>query len=104
MHQVAYESMDEHAVASSVILSDFYVDDLITGCDDLDSLIQLKKDISDILKSGQFILTQWMSNHPALLDGQEQSNFHITDIEDKSVKTLVLLSDASDLMVKYLLN
>lgn len=54
-------------MVSRVICHDFYVDDLLTGCDDLNQLQSLKQDIIKILDSAGFQLAKWNSNKPSLL-------------------------------------
>jgi hypothetical protein len=46
----------------------FYIDHLITGADDVDTVLSLQHDLMDMLKKGGFTLRKWSSNHPALLE------------------------------------
>lgn len=57
LHQVAIDNKGRFPRASNTILSDFYVDDLITGSDSITELQDLKSEIFEILKSAGFILT-----------------------------------------------
>ncbi|XP_023953674.2 uncharacterized protein LOC112057425 [Bicyclus anynana] len=45
-----------------VILEDFFVDDMITGLNDKDKLVNLCEDIYKVLKSGCFPLRKWIFN------------------------------------------
>ncbi|XP_056631434.1 uncharacterized protein LOC130441674 [Diorhabda sublineata] len=60
LHELAYhiEHIETYPIASKIILNDFYVDDLLTGSDDLEELHTLYHEISLILKSGQFSLNK----------------------------------------------
>lgn len=63
LQQVAFDNQQDYPAASRVICRDFYVDDLLTGCDDLSELRSLKQDIIKILDSAGFTLAKWNSNH-----------------------------------------
>jgi hypothetical protein len=70
----------------------FYVDDLITGTDDVDPALSLQQDLIDMLKKGGFTLRKWLSNHPALFE-------HLTPEE---VERKLLLSFGNEDVVKAL--
>jgi len=53
--------------AAKMARNGFYVDDLITGTDNLDAALSLQQDLIDMLKKGGFTLRKWTSNHPSLL-------------------------------------
>ncbi|KAJ8914084.1 hypothetical protein NQ315_014279 [Exocentrus adspersus] len=59
---------------ANIIEHDFYVDDLLTGHNDLETIQYLCKSIRDHLASGGFILRKWLSN-----DNDVLSNVHIDD-------------------------
>ncbi|XP_011169945.1 uncharacterized protein LOC105202949 [Solenopsis invicta] len=61
LHQFAIEHKDTLPEASAAI-QDFYVDDLITGGNDLNQLKTLKEDVTRILRSGGFEMHKWNSN------------------------------------------
>ncbi|XP_072377915.1 uncharacterized protein [Diabrotica undecimpunctata] len=67
INQLAIDNCNTLPTASQTILNDFYVDDLVTGSNDLSELQTRCKDISDILKSAQFILRKWVTNNPSVL-------------------------------------
>nr|CAI5843366.1 unnamed protein product [Callosobruchus analis] len=96
LQQSALDKMNDCPLASEVILSDFYVDDLITGSDTLENTRKLKSDIQYILSTNGFSLTQWMSNDINILDNFERDqikNFYIS--ENHTVKTLGILWNPS---------
>lgn len=82
IRQAAFDKKHDYPEASSIILEDFYVDDMITGADTIEDLQQLKFDICEVLKSAGFQLAQWRSNVTNVLDfGVFQENFNFQDNE-----------------------
>jgi len=55
-----------HPVASSTILSDFYVDDLLSGADDVEAANQLRIELCDLLSQAGMTLRKWRSNSEGL--------------------------------------
>lgn len=68
LKQVALEIENENPDVSSVILRDFYVDDLITGASDECGAIVMARQVSDTLRKYCFELRKWSSNEQAVLD------------------------------------
>jgi len=68
LHQTAKDSQQQYLKAAKIIMRDFYVDDLLTGDDNIEELLQLKADLITVLRSAKFELHKWKSNHPALVD------------------------------------
>ncbi|CAG9114803.1 unnamed protein product [Plutella xylostella] len=60
LKQLAAECTDD--VISRVINDDFFVDDLVTGHDDKEQLLQICNGVSNVLKSGCFRLRKWIFN------------------------------------------
>nr|CAH7755629.1 unnamed protein product [Callosobruchus chinensis] len=88
LQQVAHEHHESYPHAAEAILSDFYVDDLITGANDIESTINLKHDISILLDSYGFPLRKWLSNSPHILeDSIDNDNCYIMS-DDDTRKTL----------------
>lgn len=63
LHQTAIDISDRFPKTSKIILSDFYVDDLITGCDTIESAKEIIRELDIILSSGSFNLRKWRSNN-----------------------------------------
>jgi hypothetical protein len=70
----------------------FYVDDLITGTDDVDTALSLQQELIEMLKKGGFTLRKWASNHPALLQ----------HLSPEDVERKVLLSFGNEDVIKAL--
>lgn len=90
LHECALENAENFPEASNTILTDFYVDDLITGSESIENAMKLKQDTSEILSNRGNILRKWASNEPAILmensNSERNAQYLITD--DTSHKTL----------------
>lgn len=53
-------------VAATVVLNDFYVDDLLTGADSLEELRNKKRQIEELLEKGGFPMSKWVTNNGEL--------------------------------------
>jgi hypothetical protein len=63
-----------------VISSDFYVDDLLTGCATEDACYSLYKNVNKVLEAAGFPLRKWCSNSGSLM-----SRIH-TDTDDATYR------------------
>ncbi|XP_050303742.1 uncharacterized protein LOC126741390 [Anthonomus grandis grandis] len=81
LQQAAIENQEIFPESCKVVLSDFYVDDLLTGENDVPGAIKLKSEISQILEKYGFELRKWVSNNPMVL-GQKPIENDIND-DDK---------------------
>jgi len=52
-------------------MRDFYVDDLLTGDNDVENLTKLKGEIISVLQTAKFELHKWKSNHRPLMDADQ---------------------------------
>ncbi|XP_037943125.1 uncharacterized protein LOC119675975 [Teleopsis dalmanni] len=52
-----------HELGKAGILNDFYVDDMVTGADDLATLVQIKEEVSEILNHFGMELCKWHCSH-----------------------------------------
>lgn len=62
LKQLAKEEDTSSPLARRALLLDFYMDDVLTGSDDLEETICLQKQLTDLLAKGQFHLRKWRSN------------------------------------------
>ncbi|XP_073964467.1 uncharacterized protein [Choristoneura fumiferana] len=84
---------------ASAILHDFYIDDLISGHDSEDRLIQICNTLTNVLHSGQFHLRKWRSNNSYLLNqiqGQNSSDELLKINKNEYSKTLGLLWSSTE--------
>ncbi|XP_046666600.1 uncharacterized protein LOC124358342 [Homalodisca vitripennis] len=68
LHQLATDERSTYPIASSIALSDFYVDDLMTGAKTLEDAKVIQTQMSQMLNSGGFNLRKWNSNSKELLE------------------------------------
>lgn len=85
----------QESKAATVLRDSFYMDDLIHGSHSLSSAIQLKNDLTKLLKSGGFNLRKWSSNAPELIeDPSNKESFDFRGTE--STKALGLRWNPQD--------
>jgi len=79
-------------LASLITQTDFYVDDLMTGSDDLDEAIENQRQIRLMLQTAGFRLRKWCANHNDLLANVPpediELSLNIKDGPEEDVKTL----------------
>jgi hypothetical protein len=66
LNQLAGDERSRFPKASKAV-KDFYVDDIITGCDTYEDIQELKQQLIDMLGSARFKLHKWGSNKTKLL-------------------------------------
>nr|XP_049464897.1 uncharacterized protein LOC120956172 [Anopheles coluzzii] len=69
LQQIALDHKMQYPRAVDPVLHDFYVDDLLTGTDELADAIEMQRQISEMLKQAAFVLKKWVSNVPEVLIG-----------------------------------
>lgn len=67
VHQLAHDGITTQPLASERMLTDFYVDDLLSGTYDLPEAIDLQRQLRELSNSGGFNLRKWASNNDAIL-------------------------------------
>ncbi|XP_049300551.1 uncharacterized protein LOC125774324 [Anopheles funestus] len=67
LKQIAHDHKAQYPRAVNSVLNDFYVDDLLTGTDDVLEAVEMRAQISEMLKSAGFSLKKWASNVPEAL-------------------------------------
>lgn len=92
-------------------MNNFYVDDLLTGSNDLIELNNKCKDIYSILKSAYFIFRKWVSNDPDAISGLNLSSISNSVLQlgdTESCKTLgiqwITSSDTLHYNVEHLID
>lgn len=77
-----------------VIINDMYVDDYLSGNDNITNLIEICRGVIRELKNGQFNLRKWYSNDSYILEqlhGKHTDNMLLNLNKNKQAKTLGLL-------------
>lgn len=88
LNQLATDVAHKYPNISNKILTDFYVDDFLSGANCIIEAQDLVKSISHVLSLGGFNITKWSSNYDQVLevvpsDKTERTNFHICENEMK---------------------
>lgn len=68
LQQLAQDEGANYPVAAGKVISDFYMDDLLTGCEDIETAMQMYREMNDLLLKGGFVLQKWSSNCEELLE------------------------------------
>lgn len=66
LNQVACDHQNRYPLAANRVPKEFYMDDLMTGCQNADEGLNLYKEMKALLKEGGFILQKWASNDDKL--------------------------------------
>lgn len=66
LRQCAIDGRKQFPAGAEIVLSDFYVDDLLTGGDTQQELREAYHQVTDLLRSGGFELSKWITNDTAL--------------------------------------
>ncbi|XP_049886962.1 uncharacterized protein LOC126381521 [Pectinophora gossypiella] len=106
--QLAIDEGGNFPIAARMIHEDFYVDDLMSGCDTVLEALEAIKQLQDILKKGKFRLQKWSSNSPEILrsiEERDRSSKANVDIKvDGTIKALGLSWDLGYDEFRYNLN
>ncbi|XP_066598844.1 uncharacterized protein [Prorops nasuta] len=103
LKQLADDDGYKFPLAANILRSDFYVDDLITGANNLSVAIQIQQELSQLLKNGGFKIRQWASNDPRVLVHCESDsiNSNLLFDRDNILKTLGIYWNATSDSISY---
>ncbi|KAK2578491.1 hypothetical protein KPH14_002052 [Odynerus spinipes] len=102
LRKIGEDCVSTNPRASHAIISDFYIDDLLTGTDTLASAKRLYCDITAILKTAGLELRKWASNEPRIFETSHASSSASVEITaDKDPKTLGLLWIAQSDILRF---
>ncbi|XP_050563300.1 uncharacterized protein LOC126912915 [Spodoptera frugiperda] len=91
LHQVAREEGSIYPLAAERVTSDFYMDDLMTGCTSETEVKRIYSEMNNLLEKGGFQLQKWTSNRMSLLESLKESFGRDLEIKtDKVTKILGL--------------
>lgn len=101
LQQLAFDTANKYPMASEVIQRDFYMDDCISGTDNVEDAIKLQEELREILNSGGFQLRKWSTNnatlHQAIPQSLRETQHSLEISTSEIVKTLgILWSPTSD--------
>ncbi|KAG6446975.1 uncharacterized protein LOC115441446 [Manduca sexta] len=66
--QLSYDEGNEFPLAKHRVLSDFYMDDFMSGGQSVNEAVEINEQMSTMLKRGGFQLQKWMSNNNKLMN------------------------------------
>ncbi|CAG9109947.1 unnamed protein product [Plutella xylostella] len=97
LKQLGLECNDKKT--AEIILHDFYVDDLLTGSDDLEEAKAIRESVTTVLASAGMPLRKWRSNEPELLSeiSETSLDLNIGSQEPNKLLGLGWHSDSDDL-------
>ncbi|XP_063362892.1 uncharacterized protein LOC134651721 [Cydia amplana] len=88
LKQIGLDCEDE--TVKEIIIHDFYVDDLLTGGDELTGVEEIRHKVTQALSSAGMNLRKWKSNEPRLLGEPSQSSVDLNMGSNEPSKTLGL--------------
>lgn len=98
LQEIAILERENMPTRAERILSDFYVDDLLTGANTVQDLITIRNEVSAILSKAGFFLRKWASNDQAYLNdiSASSSNVLLNFNEGTTLPTLGLQWNAQN--------
>ncbi|UYV71900.1 hypothetical protein LAZ67_9000991, partial [Cordylochernes scorpioides] len=108
LHHLARDKVSTFPVASKIVQTDFYVDDLLSGADKIEEATCQIREVNNLLSSAGFSLRKWRSNVPEVLSGlseQVEDRHNLWDFEsDSCVKILGIFWNPSLDIFQILVN
>lgn len=106
IQQLAQDEAQNFPLGARALLTDLYVDDVLSGGNTLEEVIEIRNQIDKILKAGKFELRKWAANNPQLLEGISESNLLSAPSVnfDNTVKTLGIIWKPSNDTFSYNIN
>ncbi|XP_036347061.1 uncharacterized protein LOC118756403 isoform X2 [Rhagoletis pomonella] len=74
MHQLTFDEEEAFPIGAKIIRSDFYVDDLISGGDTIEEVMQMKQQVKQLLRRGDFPIRKWCSNEAVVLKDEDEQD------------------------------
>ncbi|GFW35200.1 integrase catalytic domain-containing protein [Trichonephila clavipes] len=88
LKQLALDEAENFPLGSSVVMSDMYIDDVLTGAKTLLEAKELKIQLINIFAKGGMVLHKWCGNNTELIEVSENYDFS-EFIRDKSIGCLL---------------
>ncbi|XP_075168995.1 uncharacterized protein LOC142241135 isoform X2 [Haematobia irritans] len=106
LQELATTHSQDYPIGSMVALRDFYVDNLMTGGNTIESTIQIKREVSALLQKGGFILRKFAASDERILaDVPMVDREEIIKVDDTQfVKTLGLKWSPDEDVFSYSFN
>ncbi|XP_063390141.1 uncharacterized protein LOC134675762 [Cydia fagiglandana] len=95
LKQLAKEEKDAFPIASEIIDRDFYMDDVLTGFDDVKSALEAHEELNKVMSKSGFELQKWASNSREFMSAiqpEKRESSNTVDMNRKSqIKTLGII-------------
>lgn len=108
LNQVALDHAAKYPLAAEKVPKEFYMDDLMTGCESIEEGIQIYKEMTALLNEAGFTLQKWSSNKEELLreidhtqNEREHNRKNVEIKTDNIVKILGLTWDREQDEFRY---
>lgn len=92
LQQLANDEKEKYPIASKIMLNDFYVDDMISGCDSEQQANEYYMQLKLAFKSGGFNLRKWASNNVAFMSNIPEADREVQKTQsiniDNTIKAL----------------
>lgn len=92
LRQLANDEKHKFPIGAQLTLRDFYVDDILSGSEDIDTAKEAQRQLIDLLQAGQFQLKKWASNRAELIShlpiGYTECKSSLQFYDDDGLKTL----------------
>ncbi|XP_033225860.1 uncharacterized protein LOC117178541 [Belonocnema kinseyi] len=109
LQQLAEDEGHRFPRASRVLTKDMYVDNLLSGAATIEGALEIRNEITELLKLGSFVLRQWGSNDSQILRDLDEEKIipncqldacHLD--KQESVKTLGTIWNAQNDCITYI--
>ncbi|XP_028173753.1 uncharacterized protein LOC114362514 [Ostrinia furnacalis] len=92
LQQVAVDEGHNFPLAASRVKTDFYMDDLLTGCQSENEALKMYEEMNELLKKGGFVMQKWASNKIDLLKSENENIRTDREIKEDQITKVVGLS------------
>ncbi|CAH2092355.1 unnamed protein product [Euphydryas editha] len=105
LQELAYKECQNKPGIAKIILNDFYMDDVMTGAENIEDAYRIYKELTEVLAKGGFPLQKWKSNSKEILakiwkaKGDKDEDLRIK--EDDTTKILGLTWDPRGDFFRY---
>ncbi|XP_045511117.1 uncharacterized protein LOC123706034 [Colias croceus] len=89
LQQVAVDEGGSYPLAAAKLKTDFYMDDLLTGCDSEKEALRLYEEMNELLSKGGFKLQKWSSNSMEVMEGFEGNIEQDRELKEDDVTKVV---------------
>lgn len=105
LQQLAKDEQAKYPLAANITLQDYYMDDLLTGCEAVEQAIEIYEQMNQLMRAGGFELQKWCSNSHVLLNHisheSQRPNHLIAFKSSDSIKVLGLYWNKTNDQFEY---